>query len=105
MVSCTSLGGINVRMLGFVIFRSRSWSGLKMYIITWITNPNILTLIPPSEVQETTSFRYFSTTLRNVLFSDILAVCEMPFISGGQKAWFVVFSILKNHYHCYLMLL
>jgi hypothetical protein len=27
-----------------------------MYIITWITNPNILILIPPSEVQETTSF-------------------------------------------------
>jgi hypothetical protein len=25
-----------------------------MYIITWITNPNILILIPPSEVQETT---------------------------------------------------
>jgi hypothetical protein len=26
------------------IFRSRSWSVLKMYIITWITNPNILIL-------------------------------------------------------------
>jgi hypothetical protein len=30
---------------------------LKMYIITSITNPNILILIPPSEVQEITSFK------------------------------------------------
>jgi uncharacterized membrane protein len=36
-----------------------------MYIITWITNPNILILIPPSEVQETTSFKsnVFNTML------------------------------------------
>jgi hypothetical protein len=27
------------------------------YILTWITNPNILILIPPSEVQETKSLK------------------------------------------------
>jgi hypothetical protein len=44
VVSCTSLGEINIRMLGFVIQVS-------------ITNPNILISISPSEVQETTSFK------------------------------------------------
>ena len=41
------------------IFCSRSWSDLKVYTLTWITNPknSILILIPPSEVQETQSLK------------------------------------------------
>jgi hypothetical protein len=30
---------------------------MYIYILTWITNPNILILIPPSEVQETKSLK------------------------------------------------
>ena len=41
------------------IFRSRSWSGLKMYIITWITNPNILILLTQPGKDMFTSYYSF----------------------------------------------
>jgi hypothetical protein len=54
--SCTSLGGINIRMLGFGIqVRIYTCIYKNVYILNWIPNPNILILIPPSEVQESKS--------------------------------------------------
>ena len=40
----------------------------NVYILTWITNPNILILIPPSEVQE---YKLFKSTLLYVFLYTI----------------------------------
>ena len=44
----------------------------NVYILTWITNSNILILIPPSEVQESKSFKFFIVNIHPNYFYILL---------------------------------
>jgi hypothetical protein len=75
-----------------------------MYIITWITNPNILILIPRSEVQETTSFKIIKyTEIICCLFSLIYAMIGLVRYSPYRPPLSVInISIIKQTIHQYL---